>query len=72
MATAILSATLQSGYKHHGQSTPFTALTSDPQLLLLADRLAQQSKAMDRAHLADQHFDYRPIPIPKKFQHIFC
>jgi len=72
MTKAIVSATLQAGYQHHGQSTPITTLTNDALILSLANRLAQQCREMDQAHLADRHFDYRPIPIPKKFQRIFC
>lgn len=71
MATAILSLSRQTGYQHHGQSTPINTLTRNTQLLLLAGRLAQQGREMDQAHLADRHFDYHPVPISQKFKHIF-
>lgn len=72
MAKTNFTATEKNGYKYHGQATPITKLTSDPQLLLLAYRLAQQGREMDRAHLADRHYPYHPIAIPNKFQCIFC
>lgn len=62
MAKTNFTATEKNGYKYHG---------SDPQLLLLADRLLQQGREMDRAHLAGRHYPYHPIAIPKKYQCIF-
>lgn len=65
------SNTTQSVYKFTGKAFLLSTLTSDPQVLAIADRLGRQSRAIAKAHLAGRHFDYKPILIPQKLRHVF-
>lgn len=72
MASINSTSTAKYGsYQYHGKTFPIPTLTSNPHIILLADKLAEQGRMMAQAQYAELHFVFKPIPIPQKYRHIF-
>lgn len=58
-------------YRHKGKVFPVSTLTSNWQILELAERLKRQAEKMADAHIKGKNFRYVPINIPSNLVRIF-